>query len=121
MENIERTNAKSKLPCRRIGRTKGKQLVTGFGYYVDVNTGARTINPGMEVEQIVSKVHNEVGHDPDVNVKFAIPNEKEIRGAARVEKQIDVPSYRTITFKGDGAQVKKPTNLPFEAPGLQWK
>ncbi|CAH9104623.1 unnamed protein product [Cuscuta europaea] len=75
----------------------------------------------MDIEQVVSHLQNEVAHDPGVNVRFAIPNEKEIRCAARVQKEIDVPAYRTISFKGDGAQGKKPTNLPFEAPGLQWK
>ncbi|CAH9057807.1 unnamed protein product [Cuscuta epithymum] len=104
-----------------MGRSKGKQPVTGFGCYVDVNTGAKTINPGMPSEEVVSEFSHEVAHDPDVNVRFPIPNEKEIRSAVQFEKEIDVPAYRSISFKGDGAQVQKPTNLPFEPPGLHWK
>ncbi|CAH9086098.1 unnamed protein product [Cuscuta europaea] len=74
----------------------------------------------MSSEEIVSDFQPEMPHDPDVTVRFAIPNEKDIRGAARAEKQLDVPTYRTIPFKGDGTEVHNPTNLPFQPPGLQW-
>ncbi|CAH9137394.1 unnamed protein product [Cuscuta epithymum] len=118
-ENIDRS--KSKLPCRRTGSSKGNQPVTGFGCYVDVNTGAKIVNPGMTSEQVVCQMQPPLGHDPDVSVRFVIPNEREIRATGRVvDKQVDVPAYRTISFKGDGANVINPTNLPFQPPGLQW-
>ncbi|CAH9120687.1 unnamed protein product [Cuscuta epithymum] len=74
----------------------------------------------MSSEEIVSDFQPQMPHDPDVTVRFAIPNEKETREAARAEKQLDVPTYRTIPFKGDGTQVQSPANLPFKPPGLQW-
>ncbi|CAH9123613.1 unnamed protein product [Cuscuta epithymum] len=110
-ESTDNRKGKSKLPCRRMARSKGKQPVTGFGCYVDVNTRSKTINPGMDSEELVSEFNHEVAHDPDVNVRFVIPNEKEIRSPDKFEKDIDVPAYRTISFKGDEAQVRIPTNL----------
>ncbi|CAH9131929.1 unnamed protein product [Cuscuta epithymum] len=118
--NAKRSTGKSKVTCRRIARNISKQSVTGFGCYVDINTGEKTLNPGMSSEEIVSDFQPQMPHDPDVTVRFAIPNEKDIRGAARAEKQLDVSSYRTIPFKGDGTEVHNPANLPFQPPGLQW-
>ncbi|CAH9098653.1 unnamed protein product [Cuscuta epithymum] len=37
----------------------------------------------MRSEHVVSEVQAGMPHDPDVTVRYVIPNEKEIRAAAR--------------------------------------
>lgn len=46
-------------------------------------------------------------------VRFAIPNEREIRQTMRKE--------RIIRFNGEGSEVRQVGELPFKAPGLKWK
>ena len=58
----------------------------------------------------------------DHGIRFAIPNEKEIRQANNNAKASRLnKGTRTIAFIGDGAEPTFPSDLPFKPLGLQWK
>ena len=59
--------------------------------------------------------------NPDPEVRFPIPNERDLRRLSRRCKSTTDEGTRKIGFTGDGAEVSQPTNLPFKPPGLQWK
>lgn len=80
--------------------------------------------PGFESERIISQNNIIGGHrlstDPDLVVRFAIPNERELRNARQASKISRSNGTRKITFVGDRVDVRMPsTDLPFKALGLQ--
>ena len=59
-------------------------------------------------------------HEPDPQTRFAIPNERDLRKRIP-SKSLSGDSRRKIKFVWDGAEVRLATDLPFNAPGLQWQ
>lgn len=68
------------------------------------------IDPGVNI--------NETTYNADPQVRFPIPNERELR---RKKVQYEVTASRKILFQGDGSQTRLVTNLPYQPPGLRWK
>ena len=83
------------------------------------------IQPGQESERMVYSAEYGIGAGPisadiDPEIRFAIPNEKELRQARSKDKACCNKEVRKIAFLGDGAEPTFPTELPFKAPGMQW-
>lgn len=57
--------------------------LSGLGIFVDENSGTSILNPGQASERLVSQndpiVSQSLCYHPDVNVRYPIPNEREIR------------------------------------------
>ncbi|EEF33095.1 conserved hypothetical protein [Ricinus communis] len=58
---------------------------------------------------------------PDLEVKYAIPDERELRKEKQASKISNITGSRKIVFIGDGTKVSFATDMPFKAPGLQWQ
>ncbi|CAH9144234.1 unnamed protein product, partial [Cuscuta epithymum] len=83
----------------------------------------QTLNPGMRGEIVISPgslhLQTPICDDPNVVTRFPIPNEKAIR--RKKAKLSTGVQLREIKMSGNGTEVRAPTKLPFQAPGMQFR
>ncbi|XP_057801530.1 uncharacterized protein LOC131016805 [Salvia miltiorrhiza] len=84
-------------------KSKGK-APAGLGLYVDLDTGTQILNPGGSQSIVIN--------DDTPNVRFAIPNERELRMEKRMEKR----KRENSTAAGENSKTKKTTTKPFKPP-----
>ena len=68
------------------------------------------IDPGVNI--------NETTYNVDAEVRFPIPNERELR---RKKGHSEVTATRKILSHRDGSQPRAATNLPYQPLGLRWQ
>ncbi|KAH6768920.1 hypothetical protein C2S51_014256 [Perilla frutescens var. frutescens] len=104
---------------------KKNKRTTGLGILIDENFGNMILNPGFPSERLVLQndpiASQALSSDPDVNVRYPIPNEKEIRQTMQSSRVLMSSGNRQIAFTGDGSNSIAPDQLPFKPPGLKWK
>ncbi|XP_065871962.1 uncharacterized protein [Euphorbia lathyris] len=105
----------------------------GYGYLYDDTDGSVTYNPGNVDETIIypgdnttfaearDGIEDEISHNPDPVVTFPIPSERESRKNRLKPFFESACGTRHIQFSQNEHEVHVPTDLPFEAPKLQWK
>ncbi|KAH6812957.1 hypothetical protein C2S51_021975 [Perilla frutescens var. frutescens] len=114
--------------AQSFGAAKGikkNKRTTGLGILIDENSGNMILNPGFSSERLVLQndpiASQALSSDPDVNVRYPIPNEKEIRQTMQSSRVLMSSGNRQIAFTGDGSNSIAPDQLPFKPPGLKWK
>ena len=56
--------------------------------------------------------------NPDPEIRFALPNERQLKQASRRGYSTNNEGTRKIGFNGNGAEVSQLINLPFRPSGL---
>ena len=76
--------------------------------------------PGQASETLIDPGVNisETTYNVDPQVRFSIPNERELR---RKRGHSKVTATRKILSHGNGSQPRAATNLPYQPPRLRWQ
>ncbi|CAH9085823.1 unnamed protein product [Cuscuta epithymum] len=111
------------VPTRSVRPSNSSTQTTGFGVFIDLNTGMQTLNPGMSSKIVISRgtplLQTIVCDDPNVVTRFPLPKEKALR--KKKAKQPTGVQLREIQLCGNGADVRAPSQLPFQVPGMQFR
>ncbi|XP_057790925.1 uncharacterized protein LOC131008039 [Salvia miltiorrhiza] len=94
-ETINATQASLTTEQSSQGRRQSKRPskgLNGIGVHVNTTTGQTTINSGMNSERIIVPPQEVISHEVDPNVRFPIPNKREIRKSTRTRHQIQFNS-----------------------------
>ncbi|KAH6787784.1 hypothetical protein C2S52_007336 [Perilla frutescens var. hirtella] len=94
-ENHNRTkcpNKGSQDTCIEKVRAPGnkRRRTTGLGIYINEETGNMVLNPGFQSETLIRQSNviasQTLSSHPDPNIKYPIPNDKELRRAQKTPK-----------------------------------
>ncbi|XP_057765915.1 uncharacterized protein LOC130986503 [Salvia miltiorrhiza] len=103
------TKVNKEAECSTSTKAKGKAPV-GLGLYVNEETGKQILNPGGSQSLVINEG---TPRESEPNVRFAIPNERELRMQKRMEKRKSSPPTTSV---GPSSKIKKTGTKPFKAP-----
>ncbi|XP_057793983.1 uncharacterized protein LOC131010467 [Salvia miltiorrhiza] len=86
-------------------KLKSRRSARGIGLYINPDSGSQVLHPGMTSSVVIDEGRSTKA---DLNTRFAIPNENELRK----EKRKQVP----IKADGESSKLKKVASKPFKAP-----
>ncbi|KAH6789320.1 hypothetical protein C2S51_004326 [Perilla frutescens var. frutescens] len=96
---------------------------------IELNPRTRThinviLNLGFPSERLVTQndaiASQTLISNPDANVKYPIPNERELSQSTQTSRGLRSSGSRKITFIGDGSNSIAAGQLPFKPSGLKW-
>ncbi|XP_057776656.1 uncharacterized protein LOC130995403 [Salvia miltiorrhiza] len=94
------TKVNKEAECSTSTKAKGKAPV-GLGLYVNEETGKQILNPGGSQSLVINEG---TPRESEPNVRFAIPNERELRMQKRMEKRKSSPPTTSV---GPSSKIKK--------------